>query len=214
MTGKKPQEQRTNEILDAAARCFARKGYDATKLDDIAAEAGITKGGIYWHFDSKREIFLSLMDRHVDEDMSFWQTHSAHFEKGGPGHMLRDMMRQVDQHMESPWIMPLFQELASEALRDEELRKKLWEKIVRALPATAVIYRSMRDKGLIRDLDFENLAVLDLSFMWGFAMLYWLSGKSLDYKAITKDSFDIWMNGIAPRESGAVSKSRKKRGDR
>ncbi len=53
-------EERKNQILEAALTCFARKGYHHTTMDDIVAEAGLSKGGVYWHFESKKELFLAL----------------------------------------------------------------------------------------------------------------------------------------------------------
>src|ERR671937_524908 len=55
--------QRHERILEAAERVFARRGYHHTAVDDIAAEADTSKGGIYFHFPTKQAIFLALLDR-------------------------------------------------------------------------------------------------------------------------------------------------------
>jgi AcrR family transcriptional regulator len=55
-------EKRKAQILKAALTCFARKGYHQTTMDDIVEEAGLSKGGVYWHFGSKKELFLSLFE--------------------------------------------------------------------------------------------------------------------------------------------------------
>jgi AcrR family transcriptional regulator len=51
---------RIPEILDAALGCFAEKGFAGTRMDDIAARAGISKGTIYLYFDSKEAVFKAL----------------------------------------------------------------------------------------------------------------------------------------------------------
>ncbi|HJQ61135.1 MAG TPA: helix-turn-helix domain-containing protein [Vineibacter sp.] len=48
-------------ILEAAARLFRRHGYEATGIDDIMAEAGLTRGGFYAHFRSKEALFAEVM---------------------------------------------------------------------------------------------------------------------------------------------------------
>jgi AcrR family transcriptional regulator len=48
------------EILDAAADCFMRRGFDATSIDEIAAKLGSTKGRIYHHFRSKADLFFEV----------------------------------------------------------------------------------------------------------------------------------------------------------
>lgn len=58
-----PASTRSAQILDAALQVFADKGYAAARIDDIAAAAGLSKGGIYTHFKSKEEIFEALLTR-------------------------------------------------------------------------------------------------------------------------------------------------------
>jgi AcrR family transcriptional regulator len=53
-------ERRRREILLAAARVFARMGYDGATLDDIAEQFGATKAAIYYHFRSKEEIYTEI----------------------------------------------------------------------------------------------------------------------------------------------------------
>ncbi|WP_052809815.1 TetR/AcrR family transcriptional regulator [Streptomonospora alba] len=55
--------QRRAQILDAATRAFARSGFAATGLDDIAAEAGVTRVLLYRHFDSKAALYRAVLDR-------------------------------------------------------------------------------------------------------------------------------------------------------
>ncbi|WP_433413887.1 TetR/AcrR family transcriptional regulator [Microtetraspora malaysiensis] len=55
--------ERREQILDAATRAFARSGYTATGLDDIAAEAELTRAMLYRHFDSKADLYRAVLDR-------------------------------------------------------------------------------------------------------------------------------------------------------
>lgn len=50
-------------ILDAALQEFSRRGFTAARMDDIAQRCGLSKGGLYAHFDSKDAIFKALIDR-------------------------------------------------------------------------------------------------------------------------------------------------------
>lgn len=58
-----PRVERREQILDAATRAFARAGYAITGLDDVAAEAGITRVLLYRHFDSKTDLYRAVLDR-------------------------------------------------------------------------------------------------------------------------------------------------------
>lgn len=70
--GRKPgvaaQETRAS-LLDAAAKVFARRGYDAASISDISSEAGLTSGAIYAHYASKADLFRAVMDTHVERHL-------------------------------------------------------------------------------------------------------------------------------------------------
>ena len=55
------KSQRRDEIMAAAKEVFARKGFHETTIADIAKEAGLAYGSVYWYFDSKDELFHALM---------------------------------------------------------------------------------------------------------------------------------------------------------
>jgi AcrR family transcriptional regulator len=60
--GDEAKEQRREAILVAAKRVFARKGFHATTVADVAKAAKLSYGSIYWYFDSKDALFHALMD--------------------------------------------------------------------------------------------------------------------------------------------------------
>jgi AcrR family transcriptional regulator len=57
--------QRRSSLLAAAARVYARRGFGGATLDEVAAEAGFTKGAVYSHFGSKENLLLALMEEHL-----------------------------------------------------------------------------------------------------------------------------------------------------
>jgi AcrR family transcriptional regulator len=57
------REERQASILRAAARAFGRQGFAATSMDDVAAEAGITRLIVYRHFGSKEELYRAVLDQ-------------------------------------------------------------------------------------------------------------------------------------------------------
>ncbi len=59
------KKNRKETIFDAAVRCFNENGYYGTSIDSIAEQACISKGGIYYHFKSKKDLFLELFHYRV-----------------------------------------------------------------------------------------------------------------------------------------------------
>jgi AcrR family transcriptional regulator len=79
------KEQTHRRLLDAAERVFLKMGYQGATLDSIAADAGFTKGAVYWHFDSKEALFLELlatgMKRNADDAGRILNLMSEHPER-------------------------------------------------------------------------------------------------------------------------------------
>ena len=63
LTRAQRKQQTRERLLDAAERMFVRKGLGATSVDDIADEAGYTRGAFYFNFDSKAEVLIELLQR-------------------------------------------------------------------------------------------------------------------------------------------------------
>jgi AcrR family transcriptional regulator len=55
-------------LLEAAARVFARRGYDGASISEITSEAGLTSGAIYAHYSSKAELFNAALERYAERD--------------------------------------------------------------------------------------------------------------------------------------------------
>ena len=60
-------EDRRAAILDSALEVFSRRGYNGASIDEIAQAAGISKALIYEHFPSKKDLHVSLLERHVQQ---------------------------------------------------------------------------------------------------------------------------------------------------
>lgn len=82
------KQARPAEILDAALKVFAHKGFAAARMDDIARQAGVTKGTIYLYFESKEAVFKSLVREAVGTTLSTVATNAQNFEGSA-----RDLLR-------------------------------------------------------------------------------------------------------------------------
>src|SRR4051794_33899303 len=62
---RRRKDARPTEIVEAALGCFAERGFAATRLDDIARRAGVTKGTLYLYFSSKEELFKAVVRQFI-----------------------------------------------------------------------------------------------------------------------------------------------------
>ncbi len=74
MTKQNNKKKRETEVYVTAARLFARKGFHATRMQDIADELGMQKGSLYYYFNSKDELLRELVTGSVQEAQSSLQT--------------------------------------------------------------------------------------------------------------------------------------------
>jgi AcrR family transcriptional regulator len=115
------------EFLSAALRVFARRGYREAGVDEIAAEAGYSKGALYWHFSGKEELLMSLLEERIDAPMRdrFALLASAPPERDMSVEASREFARQLSEARET---LLLEREYWSLAIRDPELRARYCER--------------------------------------------------------------------------------------
>ena len=56
-------------LLEAAGRVFARNGYHGASVDEVAEEAGYSTGALYSNFDGKEDLFLAVLQRHIERQV-------------------------------------------------------------------------------------------------------------------------------------------------
>ncbi len=116
--------QTRTRLLAAAAAVYARSGVGGATLDEVAAEAGYTKGAVYSHFGSKENLLLALLEEHlasqIAEQIELFDRDRVTWERPVAG-----SARWIEQLDEDPDPFRLFVELWVYAQRDERLRSRL-----------------------------------------------------------------------------------------
>ncbi len=175
MAENKPKDIRKQEILDAAEKCFAEKGLQDTRIDDIALKAGLTKGGIYWHFRDKREIYLAMIDRHLTADLEFWEK-IVSVEPVTLKSLEAAGILYIRYAAESSSHFYLHTEMLAQSFRDNIVKNKLeklhsdWKVKIRDF-IVSVHGSQNRDP---KDFNAEGTACLLLSCLEGFIHQFWL----------------------------------------
>ena len=100
--------EREQRILDAAVGLFVHYGFDKTTVSDIAKQAGISKGAIYLHFDSKDALFEALLVREIQRYSEHWISLLEDDENGGTiGGMYKNSLYALDA---SPFMAAIFKQ--------------------------------------------------------------------------------------------------------
>jgi len=159
MTKHQPEEVRRQQILDAARRFFIDKGYSPTTMEDIAKAAGLSKGGIYHYFQSKKQVFEALVRQEYEESTAFLENISS---KGGAyDDMFQAMARHyLDSFGRRPDYPRFFMVMGEMAGRDESVRDMLASLQNEYTEVVARIIQAGIDAGALKPVDPRAAATL------------------------------------------------------
>jgi len=137
LTREERKSQTRDRILEAARGLFLGQGFHATSLEQIAAEAGFTKGAVFSNFESKADLFLALIDLRTSERIGAMENALARrrptMEEEARS-AARAYMRAAHRPIE--WSV-LLTEFWAHASRDPHLRRELARRHERVLAALA-----------------------------------------------------------------------------
>lgn len=184
-----PPEERKEELLDAAARVISEKGYRTASISDIIERAGVARGTFYHYFESKRDIFLELIERYFTGFAGILEeNHQRLFtalETGAdiPGAWRENALAILTFHHDNPELTAL---VYREAMGlDENFSEKVQELSKLARSRMVEEFRMLADRGLMIPCDVELVTTMVNGAMVNIIMEYIIgdSGRDLEYLA-------------------------------
>lgn len=157
------------QILEGAARVFARRGYRDASVAEIAAEASFSKGAVYWNFKSKAELFFALLDQ-VEDHLRALLTliASSPVDRDVTAEFSRGLSTLLEQNRD---MVLLFHEYTALAVRDADLAERYAERAAgfRQEVARAIEAR-FEALGVPLSMPAENLATVVMSLVVGLSV--------------------------------------------
>jgi AcrR family transcriptional regulator len=157
------------ELAASAFALFAEKGFDGVNLDQVAARAGVTKGSLYWHFRSKRDLILAACahyyrtyQRRINEELATLTDPSERLE-----HTLRVAVRTcLLDHANRVFTMEIFRW----SVHDPEVRRG-WQQFYDSVREFYIgLVRAAALAGVVRVADPEQAVNLMLAAMEGIKL--------------------------------------------
>ena len=184
-----------NKILDAAFSVFVKNGYKDTTMSHIVKESGLSKGAIYHHYDSKKDLFISLIDH--------WEVYSfPDFYSGSKkGEAATDTLRRFADVVfrtfsEKPHIFLAEIEFWALANKDDEIKarsKVLYDKILKLFEL--VLSKGVRNNEF-KKIDTKIIAIELLSVFQGINWFCLFKEDSLLAKEYLTKSVNTVLDGI------------------
>jgi AcrR family transcriptional regulator len=195
MTTPKGREKR-NMILDQALELFVQKGYAATSMEDIVKHTGVSKGSIYYHFSSKDDLFVSMVEKTNREWVDEWAEIRRQFPDAG------SRLMGASVHFVNSFQSPLTKvaEEFSMNLHDgyHEVRDRLIEISMVQIEVFTEIFREGMEQQVYTEVDPGRLAVLFTSMLSGL-LIYPEVFREEEMERYTQEAVDVLLEGIKRR---------------
>lgn len=149
------KEARPGELLDAALDLFVEKGFAATRSEEVAARAGVSKGTLFLYFPTKEELFKAVVRENISGRFAEFQQEFEAFE-GSTADMVRYGMRAWWERIGATRASGITKLMISEARNFPELAAFYQQEVIR--PGTQLMRRILQrgvERGEFRPLDLD-----------------------------------------------------------
>ncbi len=179
-------------IFESAIKIFSESGYRGATMDDIAANAGLVKGTLYYHFKSKEEIFNFI----VEEGLQILQDQVAKVQEMnvGPVEKLINICRIQLTFLYG--YTSFFKVVMSQLWGTEDRQNQLRNKIKKYIDEIEVNVKSTMEIGLMKKGDTELLAFQFFGSLCSSAIYESIHNERIDLETIIDSTIKFTLNGL------------------
>ena len=193
--------ERKQQIFEAAVACFGRQGYHLTKMDDIAAEAGLSKGSLYWYFDSKKALFIALFREIMGQFEQVWEAVITDENSSATEKMLNTLAILRSEFKEFASFFGVMMEAWSQTLHDDdvvELMAEFYQPYVRMM-------RQIIEQGIanneFRVTNVEATTLVLLSMFDGVTLAIGMGVFNYDWDALFDAVTELTLRGLGVEQA-------------
>jgi AcrR family transcriptional regulator len=207
-TQSERREDTREQVLAAAERVFAKRGFHATSLDAIAEDAGFSRGAVYYNFADKEELFLELIDRRCAERAQDLRAVFAEVPEGDVVATSRQArlaaQHALDAMTGDPQWRALYLEFLAHAARDGAFRRRFARRTAEMRSALEeVVVERTRPVADALEMEPEQLAVVIDSLGTGLWAHHMLHGPRVVPPDLFSNALAMLVDGIAARAGTA-----------
>lgn len=198
-----------SRILQAAFRIFSEHGYSGATLDDVAASAGLTKGAVYWHYASKDDLCMALIEERFRREGSRYDAalRSALLAGNGEGLPVVEafMAGEIEQARRAEGWRQLGLEFMSRS-RDPAIRRRYAELSDKIYGETIPLVGVLAERGIVaKELDPNAVAALWRCFLLGMGLWMNQDPEGMDFEAMAPSFAKLMWRGMTPDAPAAVA---------
>lgn len=200
MTERRPSSERRKEILEAALTIFVKKGYSDARMEDIVQEIGLSKGAIYHHFQSKRDLFIALIEH--------WMDQFSAIERGGglrakpSAEIIRKIARFTAKIFQrNPNWFLVEPEIWAFANRDKEIKELSNQLYTRVLSEFETLINRGVEYGEFKKVNGRMIALSIMTSLHGMIWFILFQPKDFSLEEYVDINMDFILKGIAAQET-------------
>lgn len=187
------REEKRSRILKAAANVFSREGYHSAKMEDIAITAGTGKGTIYEYFDSKRHLFLSMIEEGTDFfiETLFKNVQEEKYQRNVFKNIIEVSFEFMEQHKDITRLI-----ISHPGMVDEDMQRMLSKKKSDIIGfISKVIEQHVKNNGL-KEVNPLIAAHVFFGMMVSLLGDFLIHGRKFEVPGMVEDAADMFYYGI------------------
>ena len=200
------KEARPSELTSAALDLFVEKGFAATRLDDVAARAGVSKGTLYLYFDSKEALFKSVIEEGIVPALAAAEQRLAGYQ-GNSADLLRGLLLGWWEQIGGTRLAGVIKLIISESRNFPEVAQYYHDNVIqrgRSL-LRAALMRGM-ESGEFRNMDVDScidviIAPLLMLVIWRYSFCF--CGNDIEPQEYLDTHFDLLIHGLRSGKGAA-----------
>jgi TetR/AcrR family fatty acid metabolism transcriptional regulator len=188
-------EERKTQILQAATKVFTNHGFANARMDDIVAESGLSKGALYWYFDSKDAIIVSILDQifdyettHIREILEREDSAKAKLE------VFVDTTIKDLEKMKP--LMPIFIDFWSLSVRKKTINQAIKRYYQNFLDLIEPIIELGIKQGEFRPVNISETALALGAIFEGTILFYIYFPDTVDFEKQFRSNLDLILEGL------------------
>ncbi len=190
-------EERRSQILEAASAVFARLGFHQARMDDIAQEAGLSKGALYLYYNSKDAIIAALLRFFFDRELGMLRR----LLQAGSEQSAREQLLMVNRRMGEAmkWMeamRPIAFEFYAIAARQKNVRQFLKEYFKEYRELLAVLIQRGVESGEFKPLDAQSVAITVAALYEGLVLLWMVDPQAVQWEKASEESLRLLLGGL------------------
>lgn len=192
-------EERKSQILAAATKVFSERGFADARMDDIVAESGLSKGALYWYFDSKDAIIISILDHIFDYETS--HVRKLVEKEDSAGKKLQVLIETTIQDLKKMKpLMPIFFDFWSLSTRNKTINQA----IQRYYQSFFDMIEPIIEQGIaldeFRQVDVKETVVAIGAILEGTILLNFYFSDLIDFEKQFRSNLNFLLEGLEKKQ--------------